>query len=169
MASVVMMGVAGCGKSTLGASLAHALQCPLIEGDEFHAPSSREKMRRGVPLSDADRAGWLDALAGQLRLHPNGVVLTCSALKRRYRDRLRAAAPDLRFVYLQLDEATALERVAARAGTHLFPTSLVASQFAALEPPTGEPRVLTVDATLPVDALADTARRWLRDGAVDPS
>jgi gluconokinase len=89
--SVVVMGVAGCGKSSLGAALARAEGAPLIEGDEHHSRANLEKMQRGEPLSDADRAGWLEALAAELRARPVGAVLTCSALKRAYRERLRAA------------------------------------------------------------------------------
>jgi gluconokinase len=80
--AIVIMGVAGCGKSSLGAAVAAAEALPLVEGDDFHSPASRDKMSRGVALTDADRAGWLDTLGEQLRAHPGGVVLTCSALKR---------------------------------------------------------------------------------------
>ncbi|MBX3611251.1 MAG: gluconokinase [Hydrogenophaga sp.] len=156
------MGVAGCGKSSLGQQGAAALGLPLLEGDDFHSPANLAKMRGGVALSDDDRATWLDALAAELAQRPDGVVLTCSALKRRYRDRLRAAAPGLRFVFLQLTREQARERVAARPG-HVFPVSLVDSQFEALEDPCGEPGVLALDATRPlvdlVAALADWVRR----------
>lgn len=156
---LVVMGVAGCGKSSLGQRCAGQLGLPLLEGDDFHSAGNVAKMRSGVPLSDDDRAAWLDALAGQLQAHADGVVLTCSALKRRYRDRLRAACPGLRFVFLQLTPAQARERVAARPA-HLFPVSLVASQFEALEPPLGEDGVLALDATRPLDELADAVARW---------
>ena len=102
---MVVMGVAGCGKSSLGAALARAEGALLIEGDEHHSAANLEKMRRGIPLSDADRQGWLDALAAELRARPHGAVLTCSALKRAYRERLRAAAPGLRFVFMEIDPA----------------------------------------------------------------
>ncbi|MEW6707571.1 MAG: gluconokinase [Pseudomonadota bacterium] len=162
---LVVMGVAGCGKSSLGSALAQALGCPLIEGDDFHTEANREKMRRGVALDDRDREGWLDRLAAEMRLFPRGAVLTCSALKRKYRDRLRAALPGLRFAYLRIDEAQARARVSARA-EHMFPPSLVPSQFAALEPPEGEAGVLTLDAQRPVDELARHTLRWLqREGA----
>jgi gluconokinase len=113
-------------------------------------------MRSGVPLGDADRAGWLDALANELAARPQGAVLTCSALKRAYRDRLRAASADLRFVHLSLPQAEAQRRVASRPG-HFYPPALVASQFAALEDPAGEPGVVTVDACLPLDEVARRA------------
>jgi gluconokinase len=161
--SLVVMGVAGCGKSSLGSALAEALRLPLIEGDDFHTEASKDKMRRGVPLDDADREGWLDRLAAETRRQSQGAVLTCSALKRKYRERLRAALPGVRFAYLRIDEPVARERVAARAGGHLFPPSLVPSQFAALEPPEGEPRVLTLDAQLPLEELRAHTLRWLHE------
>ena len=99
---LVVMGVAGCGKSSLGQSLAAALQLPLIEGDDHHSAASRTKMSQGVPLTDADREGWLTQLGQLLQARPEGAVLTCSALKKAYRDRLRAARPSLRFAFLQL-------------------------------------------------------------------
>ncbi len=161
MTSLVVMGVAGCGKSSLGAALAAAEGLPLIEGDDFHSPANRLKMAEGTALTDADRDGWLDALAAELARHPRGAVLTCSSLKRRYRERLRAAAPGLRFVFLAITPAEAEQRVAARAGTHFFHRSLVASQFEALEPPLGEPGVLPLDATLPTPLQQIQVALWL--------
>jgi gluconokinase len=158
--AVVVMGVAGCGKSAVGQRIAQALALPLIEGDEFHPASNIEKMKQGQPLQDEDRAGWLDRLGRELQRHPGGAVLTCSALKRAYRDRLRQAAPGLRFVHLVLTPEQALQRVAARDG-HFYPPSLVASQFDALEDPASERGVLVLDATLPVEELAARAAQWL--------
>jgi gluconokinase len=160
MNSLVVMGVAGCGKSSVGAAVAARLGWVLIEGDDFHSQASKAKMRQGVALTDADRRDWLSRLTLELGRHPAGAVLTCSALKRSYRDQLRAGAPGLRFVFLDIDEGTARERVAARA-EHLFPPTLVASQFATLESPVGEPGVLRVDATLPLASLVDSVLRWL--------
>ncbi|WP_245876388.1 gluconokinase [Caldimonas caldifontis] len=160
-AALVVMGVAGCGKSSLGRACADALGWPLLEGDDYHAPESVDKMRAGTPLTDADREGWLARLGQMLADRPQGAVLTCSALRQRYRDQLRSARPDLRFAFLDLDEPTARERVAARSG-HLFPPSLVASQFATLESPVGEPGVLRLDATAPLDQLRDQVLAWLR-------
>lgn len=157
---VAVMGVAGCGKSAAGQQLAQRLQLPLVEGDDFHPPGNIEKMRQGLPLSDQDRAGWLAVLGAQMAQHPLGAVLTCSALKRSYRDALRAAAPGLRFVHLALTPHQALERVASRTD-HFYPPSLVASQFEALEDPAGEPGVLVVDATLHLDEVTARAAAWL--------
>lgn len=163
MNSLVMMGVAGCGKSSAGQALARKLGLPLIEGDEFHSPSNRDKMRQGLALTDTDRADWLSALGMALAQQKGGAVLTCSALKRTYRDRLRAWAPNLRFVFLEIDPATARQRVTARAGEHLFPPSLVDSQFATLESPVGESGVLRVDATQALSSMTEIVARWLSD------
>lgn len=143
--SLVVMGVAGCGKTSVGVMLARALGWTFIEGDAHHAPASIAKMQAGQPLTDEDRWGWLDRL-GEMLDGQAPVVLSCSALKRAYRDRLRTACPSLGFVYLEIDKALALERVAARASGHIFPASLVDSQFQTLEPPTGEPGVMTLAA-----------------------
>lgn len=161
---VVVMGVAGCGKSLAGACLAQRLGLPLVEGDDFHPDANIEKMRQGVPLQDADRAQWLERLADALRQQPAGAILTCSALKRAYRDILRAAVPDLRFVHLALTPHQALERVASRTD-HFYPPSLVASQFEALEDPAGEPGVHIADGTAHLDRIVDTAVHWLKADA----
>lgn len=158
--AIVVMGVSGCGKSSLAAAVAQAEGWVLIEGDEFHSDSNRDKMRRGVPLTDADRAGWLDALGAQLQAHAGGAVLSCSALKRAYRDRLRAALPGLRFAFLEISHDEALARVSSRAA-HFFNASLVDDQFATLEPPLGEPGVLRLDATWPLATLQQRVSAWL--------
>lgn len=161
MAALVVMGVSGCGKSSLACAVANALQWPLIEGDQFHSEANRAKMAGGMALTDADRKDWLVALGEQLKLHPAGAVLSCSALKRRYRDQLRAASPGLRFAWLDLDQASALARVSQRGASHFFPGSVVASQFDALEPPTGEAGVLRLDALLPLDDLGKQVVDWM--------
>lgn len=154
------MGVAGCGKTLVGAQLAACLQLPLIEGDDFHPAGNIEKMRHGAALTDGDRAEWLQRLGAELKAQPAGAVLTCSALKRSHRDALRSAVPGLRFVYLSLSAHQALERVASRTD-HFYPPSLVASQFEALEDPTGEPGVKAVDANAHIDRIVDAACKWL--------
>ncbi|MEI8157777.1 MAG: gluconokinase [Burkholderiales bacterium] len=161
MNSIVIMGVAGCGKSSLGAVVAQATGLPLVEGDDHHSASNRDKMRGGVPLTDADRDGWLATLCDQLRAHTLGVVMTCSALKRAYRTRLRHAAPHIRFVFMDISREQAQLRVAARAHAHIFPTTLVDSQFATLESPVGEPGVLRVDALAPLPQLQAEVAAWL--------
>ncbi|MBO9649373.1 MAG: gluconokinase [Variovorax sp.] len=157
---VLVMGVSGCGKSTVAVRLASALGARLIEGDDFHLPSSQRKMRDGIPLNDNDRWPWLDQLGALLSADTGSAVLTCSALKRAYRDRLRAAVPSLRIVYIEIAPDDARARVAARTG-HLFPASLVANQFATLESPVGESNVLSVAAAQPVEAQLGAAIDWL--------
>jgi gluconokinase len=161
--SIVIMGVAGCGKSSLGAALASSMGLPLIEGDDFHSQDSREKMSRGVALTDADRSEWLREMGDQLRDHPNGVVLTCSALKRAYRQQLRDACLDVRFVFMDIARDAALQRVASRASSHFFSASLVDSQFATLESPIGERKVLRVDALETIEGLLRRIGAWLRE------
>ena len=117
---IVIMGVAGCGKSSLGAVIAQTCHLRLIEGDDFHSAANLEKMTHGIALNDADRDSWLAALGEQLQSHAEGLVLTCSALKAAYRQRLRAACPQLRFVFMGISKRDALARVAARGEKHFF-------------------------------------------------
>jgi len=164
MRAIVVMGVTGCGKSTIAAAICERAGAYLIEGDAFHPPENVRQMSAGIPLTDEDRQGWLEHLAQETaaRLATcERVVVTCSALKRRYRDTLRHAVPELGFVFLALTPAQARERVAHRAG-HFMPASLVDSQFRDLEVPDGEPLVLAVDATEAVDVIADEAVAWWR-------
>jgi gluconokinase len=127
---IVIAGVSGCGKTTVGTLLAERLGCEFADADDFHPPENIAKMRAGIPLDDADRAGWLDALgcflAGRER-----VVLACSALKRRYRDRLRELGGELRFFVLEVERAVLAGRLEAR--EHFMPASLLDSQLAILE------------------------------------
>lgn len=161
-ARVVVMGVAGSGKSSLAAALARCALLPLIEGDDHHCERSRLKMRAGIPLDDDDRHLWLQRLERALTAAGSGAVLTCSALKRRYRERLRAASPGLRFVFLAIDPGEALQRVSRRPG-HFFAPTLMDSQFAALEPPAGEAGVLCLDAVRPLPQLLVETVAWLRN------
>lgn len=156
------MGVAGCGKSSVAASLAHALDGLHIEGDDYHLPESQDKMRRGIALDDGDRLPWLAKLGSLLAASSVPTILTCSALKRSYRERLRAAEPRVRIIYLEISREDARARVAARPA-HLFPASLVDSQFQALEPPGGEPDVFRTDALQPVQVQCAAVMRWLSE------
>lgn len=159
--TVVIMGVAGCGKSSLASALAQAESCALVEGDNFHSPANREKMSEGVPLTDTDRVGWLSVLVAEIQKQPEGVVLTCSALKKAYRDRLRESTPDLKFVFLEIDKSEAQRRVIARSASHFFSAALVDNQFATLESPVGEPGVIRLDATAPLATLQAQVSQWL--------
>ena len=166
--SAVFMGVAGCGKSSAASAVASRLGWRLIEGDDFHSEASRTKMRQGIALGDMDRAAWLIQLGDKLAEHQRRgepIALTCSALKHSYRQLLRSRCTGLRFVFLEIDKPHALQRVAARGGEHLFPASLVDSQFTTLEPPHGEPGVLFVDALRGRDELAQEIADWLTTGS----
>ena len=164
--ALVIMGVTGCGKSTVAAAICERTAATLIEGDAFHAEENILKMRAGIPLNDDNRQGWLVRLGEELaQAIATGVpaVLTCSALKRRYRDVLRAAVPGVGFVFLQLSPEAAAERVTHRPG-HFMPASLVDSQFRDLESPVGELGVLAVDATGPLEAIVEEVVVWWRSG-----
>lgn len=131
---IVVMGVSGCGKSLVGEGLAKTLDVPFFDGDDFHSESNVQKMANGVPLDDADRAEWLDALVQLIRSQPH-LVLACSALKRRYRDQLRSADPALTFVYLKGDFDTIWSRHANREGHYFNGRAMLESQFEQLEEP----------------------------------
>ncbi len=162
---VVVMGVSGCGKSAVGQRLAELLALPLIEGDDFHPASNVQKMEQGIALNDTDRSGWLTTLGQELGRHPQGAVLTCSALKADYRNALRARTPKLRFVHLAITQAESLRRVSQRAD-HFYPPSLVASQFEALQDPGNEPNVLVLDGSASLGDLAAQSAAWLRASSV---
>jgi gluconokinase len=156
------MGVSGSGKSLIGAALARALAVDFVEGDDYHPAENVERMSRGLPLTDDDRAGWLRALAARIReakAAGAGLVMTCSALKRSYRDVLRAEAGELRFVYLRGSRALIAERLAGRRG-HFMPASLLESQLATLQEPTADEGAWVCDIRdSPEDLVADLAAR----------
>jgi gluconokinase len=163
--AVVVMGVCGCGKSTVGERLARELGALYIEGDAFHPPANVARMAAGIALTDADRQGWLETLAAQLaaaRRDGRSVVLACSALKRRYRDVLRQGAPDLRVVHLHGERDMLAARVAARPG-HYMPASLLDSQLAALQAPAPDECAITLDAGIPTETLVQRALAQLQD------
>lgn len=153
----VMMGVSGCGKSTMGAALAHHFDVPFLEGDAFHPADNVAKMSAGTPLDDTDRAGWLQVLAAEIRQareNGTGLVLSCSALKRHYRDLLRQADPELRFVHLNGPRGLISERMQARVG-HYMPASLLDSQLSILEPLQDDEAGLTLDIALTPQLLLE--------------
>ena len=155
---VVIMGVSGCGKSSVGAGLAARLGLNYRDGDDLHPPENVAKMRVGMPLTDADRWPWLDRV-GQVLLAEAPVIVGCSALKRAYRDRIRTAAGGpVTFVHLAGSQEVIAARMALRQG-HYMPLSLLDSQFAALEPPAAE-EAITVSIDQPLEALvADILRQ----------
>jgi gluconokinase len=156
---LILMGVAGSGKSTVGAVLSEALSIPYRDGDDLHPPANIAKMSRGEPLDDADRWPWLQAVARALAVMPDGGIIGCSALKRRYRDLIRdTAGVPVTFVHLSGSRAVIAERMAHRPG-HFMPPSLLDSQFAALEPPGPDEGAITVDIAEPVaDVVRDIVR-----------
>lgn len=152
---LIVMGVAGCGKSTVGEALAATLGVPFGEGDDFHSAEARERMAAGVPLTEADRWPWLDRLVAWLDAHAaTGSVVSCSALRRAYRDRLRTASGEVRFCELDVDPDVLRERLAHRVG-HYMPVTLLESQLATLEPLAADEGV-RLDGTLPVADLVTT-------------
>ncbi|MHA6646228.1 gluconokinase [Mesorhizobium sp. A623] len=163
---IVVMGVSGCGKSTIGTDIATRLGWPFDEGDRFHLPASIEKMSAGIPLEDADRWPWLEKLAGFIGEHQSAgrsSILACSSLKRAYRDLLRTGAPRVRFLHLDGDRAVLQARLDARKG-HFFPPDLLASQYATLEPLGPDEDGIVVDVDQTVEAQVETAIRELGIG-----
>lgn len=152
------MGASGSGKTTVGQALAARLGARFVDADDLHPAANLRKMTDGIPLDDIDRAPWLDAVGAQLA-HP-GTVVACSALRRAYRDRLRALAPDAAVVHLDAPRDVLAERMSRRAG-HFMPSALLDSQLEALEPPAPGEGALIVDATLPVEELVDEITGWL--------
>jgi gluconokinase len=161
---VVLMGVSGSGKTTVGRALGQRLRWDFFDADDFHSATSVAKMRRGIPLDDADRIPWLDTIHRLLWVRvetADPAVVACSALRRGYRDRLRAGldAGSVLFAYLEVDRETLVPRLRHRAG-HYMPVSLLDTQLAALEPPSttpGDPdEALVIDAHGPVAAAVDT-------------
>jgi gluconokinase len=162
--ALIVMGVTASGKSTLGAALARALDCPFLEGDDFHSPQAVEKMRAGVPLTDADRWPWLDRLGSALgaAVADHGVaVASCSALKRIYRDRLREAITvPVYFVLPDASREELLRRLTHRPG-HFMPASLLTSQLDTLERPQSDELALTVDSSRPTSESCEQIVAWL--------
>jgi gluconokinase len=167
--AVVVMGVSGSGKTTVGAALAHRWAAPFVDGDDLHPSANVEKMSRGNPLADEDRWPWLDLVGAVLRAAASRgtVVVSCSALRRAYRDRLRLTTHGaVRFVFLEASRAQIGERMAARSG-HFMPAALVDTQFSTLEAPTAdESDVITVSADMPLEPLVETIIAAFADHAI---
>lgn len=160
----VVMGVSGSGKSVIGKPFAKALSLEFVEGDDYHPPENVQRMSSGIPLTDEDRAGWLQALAERIREAKDagkGLVVACSSLKRAYRDVLRAGArpAPLRFIYLRGSRKVIAERIGARRG-HFMPPALLDSQFDALQAPTPDEDAWVCDISRPSqEIVADLVQR----------
>ncbi|WP_036829527.1 gluconokinase [Phycicoccus jejuensis] len=165
---VVVMGVSGSGKTTVGAALAQRLRVPFADADDFHPPENVAKMSAGVPLTDDDREPWLRTIAAWLDAHAEaGGVVSCSALKRSYRDLLREQATQTFFLHLHGDRDVIAARMAGRPG-HFMPAALVDSQFATLEPLQADELGTALDVSAPVDDLVEQSLQILapKDGSL---
>ncbi|BCP54789.1 hypothetical protein K32_34060 [Kaistia sp. 32K] len=168
--AIIVMGVSGSGKSSVGEGLAAALGIDFVDGDGLHSPENVAKMASGTPLVDDDRWPWLDKIGrtlGDRAAHPAGIVVACSALRKIYRDRIRAAAGQpIRFVFLDAPQSLVQDRLGARKG-HFMPPSLLASQYATLERPgADEADVLAVAVDVPVvEIVRRAAERLIEPGA----
>ena len=161
MMRVVVMGVSGSGKTSVGSAIADALSMPFIEGDVLHPQSNVKKMAAGIPLTDEDRWPWLDRIGAELARAEQGVVISCSALKEIYRERLRKAADGpLAFIFLDGSLDVLRDHMGKRTG-HFMPLSMLDSQLATLEPPTGEALVLRQDVAEPVAQIVAASVKWL--------
>lgn len=158
--AVIVMGVAGCGKSTVGGALANRLNARFVEGDELHPPANVAKMSSGMPLTDDDRWPWL-RLVGEALRGSDAVVASCSALKFSYRKRLvEAARRRVLFVFLDGDKSVLETRIKDRKD-HFMPASLITTQFQTLEPPMPTEEAIVIDAALPINDIVDCAVAWL--------
>jgi gluconokinase len=151
---VVVMGVSGSGKSTVGAALAQRLRVPYLDADTLHSPANVAKMAAGQPLSDDDRYPWLDSVGQWLAQHSDGGVVSCSALKRTYRDQLRGHCPPVQFVHLNGSAELIGRRLGARSG-HFMPPALLRSQFDALEPLGADEHGVVVDISEDAQTIVD--------------
>ena len=161
---LVVMGVSGCGKTTVGQALAHHLGCEFAEGDQFHPPQNVAKMAAGTPLTDDDRWGWLKTLSArmaQARAKGQSLVLSCSALRKPYRDILREGAPRAWFVHLHGNIGVLHQRMASRPG-HYMPPSLLQSQLDTLEMPEADERVVSLDIATPLPEMVSSVMAAIR-------
>lgn len=167
MQHIIVMGVSGSGKTSVGAGLAEALGLPFLEGDSLHPAENIAKMKAGIPLQDKDRWPWLARIGEHLSAAPHGIVISCSALKKTYRDHLRAAvykhgSTRLLFIFLDGTFEVLHEHMRHRTG-HFMPVSMLESQLATLEPPLDEPDVYHANVIYPVAEIVEQASNWARN------
>ncbi len=159
---LVVMGVSGCGKTSVGEALGRALHLPFADGDDLHPKENIAKMSAGIPLTDADRFPWLDRVGDRLKANPAGMIIGCSALKRIYRDRIRqSAGHPVTFLHLAGSRALIESRMRARKG-HFMPASLLDSQFATLEPPAADEQAITVSIDASLEKIVADALSAIR-------
>ena len=156
---IVVMGVTGCGKTTVGIALAEALGIEFIDSDELHSESNKKKMSSGTPLTDADREPWLQAVSNSLQSHEN-IVIACSALKKSYRSTISAGAPSTKFVHLSGTKELIFARLSERSH-HFMPIGLLDSQFQTLEPLNPEERGKVIDIDKPIDEIVHEVVLWI--------
>ena len=155
------MGVSGSGKSTVGEKLAQALDLTFLEGDSLHPKANVDKMSSGIPLQDGDRLPWLDLIGERLAVAENGIIISCSSLKKSYRERLRKASRgSLLFIFLDGSFEVLFEHMRHRTG-HFMPVSMLESQIATLESPVGEPLVFRADVADPIDKIVADSLDWI--------
>lgn len=165
MMRIIVMGVSGSGKTSVGIAIADALGFSFLEGDTLHPESNVKKMASGVPLTDEDRWPWLDKIGVELAKAEKGIVVSCSALKLIYRERLRQeAGGPLAFIFLDGSAEILRGHMSKRTG-HFMPVVMLDSQLATLEPPTGEHLVFRQDVVNPVDQIVRASVHWLRNAA----
>ncbi|MEJ2755391.1 MAG: gluconokinase [Gammaproteobacteria bacterium] len=161
---IVLMGVCGCGKSTIGKALAESLELPFLEGDDFHPPTHIDKMSRAIPLNDEDRWPWLDRLGieiNRLCTARGGVIISCSALKRSYRARIsQAANTPMFFIFLNGTRETLLKRLKSRKN-HYMPTTLLDSQLSTVETPEADEAALCISCEQPIDKIINTIQNTI--------
>ncbi len=159
---IIVMGVSGSGKSTVGEKLAEALNLPFLEGDSLHPKSNVDKMASGIPLQDEDRWPWLDKIGERMAVAEQGLIVSCSSLKKSYRERLRAAVGgQLAFVFLDGSFEVLHEHMGHRTG-HFMPVTMLESQLATLESPVGEPLVFRADVVDPIEKIVAESLEWFR-------
>jgi len=168
---IIMMGVSGVGKTTIGEYLAKSLQIDFIEGDDLHPEENIKLMREGTALTDEDREPWLDRIVVTLNDYKSAghsAVLSCSSLKRAYRDKLRQEVGTISFIYLRGDEETLLQRMKKRSA-HFMPTSLLQSQLSTLEEPTADEGIITIDVDETLEVLQEIALKAVSEDTETPA
>ena len=162
---IIVMGVSGSGKSTVGEKLAAALDLPFLEGDSLHPKANVDKMASGIPLQDEDRWPWLDTIGERLATAENGIIVSCSSLKKSYRERLRNASQGpLLFAFLDGSFDVLHEHMGHRTG-HFMPVTMLESQLATLESPVGEPFVFRADVADPIEKIVAESLSWVQSTA----